>query len=80
MTKSTSFSIPPGLLILDLIGALMAALGIVETTDAGIMLPQQFAFPFYNWVFIIVGALLMLPMVLHMVARAKQQAAGKEGK
>ncbi|MBF0256482.1 MAG: hypothetical protein HQL47_08500 [Gammaproteobacteria bacterium] len=75
MNAKTQFP-PINLLLLDLIGALMVALGIVETTDPGVFLDRENLFAYYNWVLIVIGSLLMLPMVLHMIKRAKQQAAG----
>ncbi|MBU0500751.1 MAG: hypothetical protein KJ558_12275 [Gammaproteobacteria bacterium] len=73
MNQKPRFSMPPGLLLLDFIGALSAAFGIVETTNPGTLLSAHWIFPFYNWVLIIIGALLMLPLVLHMVAIARGQ-------
>ncbi|MEO5343886.1 MAG: hypothetical protein H7842_11210 [Gammaproteobacteria bacterium SHHR-1] len=76
MAKST-FPVPINLLLLDLVGALMTALGIIETADPGVFLDPEQLYPGYNWFLVIIGSLLMLPMVLHMVKRAKQQAAAQ---
>lgn len=69
------FPLPLSLLLLDLVGALLTALGLVETSNPGVFLDSEQLFPGYNWLLIVIGGLLMLPMVLHMVKRAKQQAA-----
>lgn len=73
MQKKPKIHIPPYLLLLDLVGALAAALGLVETFDPGTLLSPRFTFPFYNGWLIILGLLLMLPLVLHMVATARRQ-------
>lgn len=77
MAKSLS-ALPMNLLLLDFVGALMVALGIVETTEPGAFLDPERLFPAYNWLLIVLGSVLMLPMVLHMIRRAKQQAAGNK--
>ncbi|OGT91883.1 MAG: hypothetical protein A2514_06475 [Gammaproteobacteria bacterium RIFOXYD12_FULL_61_37] len=73
MNDKPKFRIPPALILLDIIGGLFLAVGIAETVNPGIFLPPALAFPFYNWISIIIGPLLMLPLVLHMVGLAKQQ-------
>jgi multisubunit Na+/H+ antiporter MnhG subunit len=80
MTTKTVLGIPLNLLILDFLGALMVALGILETSEPGSLWPTSYAFAGYNLIFIVVGSLLMLPLVLHMVAKAKQQAANSQKK
>jgi F0F1-type ATP synthase assembly protein I len=71
-------ALPIDLLLLDFIGALMVALGLVETTDPGAFLDTERWISGYNWFLIAVGILLMLPMVLHMVKRAREKASGNK--
>jgi hypothetical protein len=56
----------------------MAALGIVETTQPGTFFPEAYAFSGYNWLLIIGGVLLMLPMILLNVRKAKEKTAQKQ--
>lgn len=79
MSNEKKLKIPPNLLLMDFIGALLVALGIIETTDPGGLLPPQYAFTYYNWVFIIVGVLLMVPIIRFFIAEAKRRQAGENG-
>ncbi len=71
------FGIPVAILLLDLLGALMAALGFLETTRPGTFFPEAYTFPGYNWLLIIGGFLLMLPMILLNVRKAKEKSTRK---
>ena len=64
---------PISILILDLFGALMVALAIVEIGEPGALVPPQYAFPHYPLVLLVLGSLLMWPMVRHMIKRARQK-------
>jgi hypothetical protein len=78
MSKKNPLPFPLSLLLLDFIGALLFALGLVESSNPGSLWPTDWAFPGFTWLCFILGGLLMLPMVLHMVGKARQQAAAAE--
>jgi len=78
MSNDKKIKIPKNLLLLDFVGAIIAALGLVETSDPGFLVPEQYAFTYYNWVFIIVGIVLMAPIIRFFIAEAKKRQAENE--
>ncbi len=66
MNEKNKFKIPIHMIILDLLGATLAVLGLVEWfTDLG-FIPEQFKFDYYDIALVICGILLMIPMHLHI--------------
>ena len=70
MTKPNPPSIPLPLMILDGLGALLLGLGLAEWLAGTDLMPQALRFDYYPQVMVIVGALLMLPMILHLLRSA----------
>lgn len=68
--KKVAF-IPPKLLALDFIGALLAAVGVAKHFAHIDILPIPIAYENYGLVLIAVGVALMLPLVLHILNRAR---------
>jgi multisubunit Na+/H+ antiporter MnhG subunit len=81
MTSSETTRIPVTLLVLDVLGAILAGIGLADGFAQTNLVPEGLRFPHYPWVLIVCGALLMAPMGAHMVRRARraQQAAGRRG-
>lgn len=60
---SDSFRIPIHLIILDMIGAILFALGIIEWLTNIKFVPVSLQFNMYEFVLIVAGILLMLPFI-----------------
>ncbi len=54
------------MIILDLFGAALAALGLVEWFTGLSFIPDQFKFEYYYLAMMIIGVLMMIPMHLHI--------------
>jgi len=67
---------PPLLVVLDLAGAGMLALGLIEWVAPGTA-PLLFPLPHHGVALMIVGVLLMLPLIFHIVARARRVRDGQ---
>ena len=52
-------------------------LGLFEWFSDSSVVPDQYKFANYHVAMIVVGALLMAPLVLHVLKRARSRAAGK---
>jgi len=66
---------PIPILVLDVIGAVLAGLGLAElTADVGFV-PEPLRFANFELVMIVVGFALMIPMVRHSMRRARAKAA-----
>ena len=57
---------PIHLIILDLLGAAVAALGLVEWFTELSFIPEQFKFEYYYIAMVICGVLMMAPMHVHI--------------
>lgn len=66
MKKENKFKIPIHMIILDLLGATLAALGLLEWITDFSFIPDQFKFEYYYIPMVIIGVLLMVPMHLHI--------------
>ncbi|PKO44615.1 MAG: hypothetical protein CVU29_09510 [Betaproteobacteria bacterium HGW-Betaproteobacteria-22] len=66
-----SVRIPFSLIMLDVIGVLLLTLGVLKHFAAVDIIPEHFQFESYGLVFIFAGAVLILPMLLHVVSRIK---------
>jgi hypothetical protein len=66
MPHRTALSIPPRLLILDAIGTLLLVLGIAEQFTGMRVWPAALQFAGDGIAIMVVGALLVLPMFLHI--------------
>ena len=67
-------ALPIRLLLLDIAGAFLAAVGLYELFAGGPpMMPPGLMFPGYPVAFLVVGALMMLPLVRHILNRNGQK-------
>ncbi|MDD2833334.1 MAG: DUF1418 family protein [Methylotenera sp.] len=66
MTKPSAH-IPFSLIMLDVMGVLLLALGVAKHFTAVDIIPEHYQFESYGLVFIFVGVVLMLPMLLHVL-------------
>ncbi len=70
MASKPPLKISPFLLILDVVGTLLVALGILEGfTNLGV-LPDDLKFKHYPYVLIGLGVALMAPLFLHIIRHA----------
>jgi hypothetical protein len=73
-------TLPVKLLILDVIGSLMLAVGLVlMIADPTEFLPWQADYDAIGMGLVIVGVLFMLPLIAHLVGMARAQASRGPG-
>lgn len=58
------------LLLLDLIGAVLFAVGAMGAFGAGSLLPEAWQFPGHNLLLITLGIALIVPYMLHVLRNA----------
>ena len=69
MTANQPLQLPWRLLLLDLIGTLLIAMGLYELFKPGTgLLPDSLAFPYHEWALIVAGLASMLPAVSGLLA------------
>jgi len=69
MTANPPLQLPWRLLLLDLIGTLLVALGLYELFAPGPgLLPDSLSFPYHEWALIAAGLAIMLPAVSRLLA------------
>ena len=66
VNKDRKLKLPIHLIILDLFGAAVAALGLVEWFTDLSFIPDQFKFEYYYIAMILCGLLMMIPMHAHI--------------
>ncbi len=66
LNKENKFRIPMHMIVLDLFGAMLAALGLLEWFTELSFVPDQLKFEYYYILMVIIGVFLMLPMHLHI--------------
>lgn len=66
--------LPLHLVLLDGIGAILLGLGLAKMLAGLDIIPANWLFDTQGWTLIIAGAVLMLPMLLHMVVSMRAQA------
>jgi hypothetical protein len=66
MNKENKFKIPIHMIVLDVLGATLAALGLVEWFTSLSFIPDQYKFEYYYIAMVIIGVLMMIPMHLHI--------------
>jgi hypothetical protein len=71
------FKLPLSLIALDAIGAILVGLGVAKMYAGLDLLPAAIQLDEKGWTFIIVGALLMLPLMLHLFVKVREQAEKK---
>ena len=70
MNKDNKFKIPVYMIVLDLLGAVLAALGLVEWFTHLSYTPEQFKFEYYYIAMVVCGVLMMIPMHLYIFSFA----------
>jgi len=69
MTANQPQQLPWRLLLLDLIGTLLIAMGLYELFNPGAgLLPDSMSFPYHEWALIAAGLAIMLPAVSGLLA------------
>lgn len=76
MNQQTKPKIPPIALILDGIGSVLFAIGIMAIVADFELLPASLRFAFYDWFLVGAGLALMIPMISAMVEQAKLTRQG----
>ena len=66
MNKNKKLKMPIHVIILDLIGAAVASLGLVEWFTDLSFIPDQFKFEYYYIAMVVCGILMMVPMHVHI--------------
>jgi hypothetical protein len=66
MIKDGKFKLPIHMIVLDMLGAVLAALGLMEWFTGLSFVPDAFKFEYYYIVMIVVGVILMIPMHIHI--------------
>lgn len=77
MDASKPFSIPARLIILDVIGTLLLATGLLKVLADVEFLPRYMLFDGYGFAFIVSGTLLMIPLIAHIVVHAGNRARSR---
>ena len=70
MNRNKPLKIPPSLLVLDFIGAVLVGLGMAEWLADTNLVPESFRFENYPVTLVICGVILMLPAILHVIQYA----------
>jgi len=77
MNANQPVQLPWRLLLLDLIGTLLIAMGLYEVFTPGtVLLPDLLSFPYHEWALIAAGLAIMLPAVsglLTFLVRARRR-------
>ncbi len=72
--NKSGLKMPINLIVLDFIGTILIALGLVKMFAGIEIIPSQYLLDDNGWTLILVGACLMLPFILFMVQWIKQRA------
>ena len=78
MDARKPLSIPARLIVLDVIGTLLLATGLLNVVADIELLPRHLLFEGYGFGFIVGGVMLMLPLIVHVVVRAISGSRGSE--
>ena len=78
MNNDKKFKMPIHLIILDLLGAVLAALGLVEWFTDLSFTPEQFKFEYYYIAMVICGVLMMIPMHVHIFRFAMSKSTSNK--
>jgi hypothetical protein len=69
VTASQTLQLPWRLLLFDLAGTLLIAMGMYALLTPGkTLFPQPLSFPYHEWVLILAGLAIMLPAVRGLLA------------
>ncbi len=70
MDTAKPTAIPARLIVLDVIGTVLLASGLLKVVAGVDWLPQPLLFDGYGFGFVVGGAILMVPLIVHIVVRA----------
>ncbi|KPK32322.1 MAG: hypothetical protein AMJ66_06735 [Betaproteobacteria bacterium SG8_40] len=70
MDTGKPFAIPARFVVLDVIGTVLLATGLLKVVAGIDWLPPQLLFEGYGFAFIVGGAILMVPLIAHVVVHA----------
>jgi hypothetical protein len=73
MNKQKQPFLPLGLILLDAVGMVLVGLGVAKSPGGVDIIPEVLRFENYGPTFIVVGVALMIPLVLHILRRARQK-------
>ncbi len=74
MDAAKPFSIPARLIVLDVIGTLLLATGLLKVIADVEWLPEAMRFEGYGLALIVAGAMLMIPLIVHVVVHVISRA------
>lgn len=66
MSQKKTIRIPVSLLLLDLIGTILFAIGIIDLVNDSDFVPSSLQFNKYEIVMIIIGILFIFPLIKHI--------------
>lgn len=72
--NKTGLKLPTNLIVLDFIGTILIALGLIKMFGGIEIIPSQYLLDDNGWTLILVGVCLMLPFILFMVQLMRQRA------
>ena len=73
MSANQPLQLPWRLLLLDLIGTVLIAMGVYALLTPGTgLFPEPLAFPYHEWLLILAGLAIMLPAVRDLLALLAQ--------
>ncbi len=65
--KDSKFKLPIPLLILDMIGVLLFAIGLSDWLGNSNFVPKNLQYQDYEKTMVVLGVLFMVPFILHMI-------------
>ena len=68
------FKIPINLIMLDFIGTILIALGLIKMFGGIEIIPSQYLLDDNGWTLILAGACLMLPFILFIIQLVRDRA------
>lgn len=72
--NKASLKMPINLIVLDVIGTILIALGLIKMFGGMAIIPSQYWLNDNGWTLILLGACLMLPFLLFMIQLIRQRA------
>jgi hypothetical protein len=76
-TEQKVFKPSLSLIVLDAIGAILVGLGLAKMFAGLDLLPAAFQWDDKGWALIIIGVMLMLPMMVQLFVKVREQAEKK---
>ena len=77
MQPEKKFKPPLRLVLVDTIGAIFVGLGVAKMFTGLNILPAAIQFDEKGWTLIVIGILFMLPLLLHIFVKMREQAEKK---